>query len=149
MSARKHRLGPLLEDQRQTFVAEYHEKKKSDITNSILWQQKKKEISWNPSLRSYRDGITKISKFCFPHFCKKKTHRRSRHYFATLGQSTATETWIKIVWAILGIFQDAESVRSGNSHVTSPPILSTLHPRPLGMLNRSTRMPSRRRPQNI
>ena len=38
-------------------------------------------------------------------------------------------------------FQDAESGRSGLSHVTSQPVLFPLHPG--GMLSRSMRMPSR------
>ena len=41
-------------------------------------------------------------------------------------------------------FQDAESVRSGNSHVTSQPVSFLPHPIPGGMLSRSTGMPSRR-----
>ena len=41
-------------------------------------------------------------------------------------------------------FQDAESVRSGNSHVTSRPVSFPLHPLPEGMLSRSLGMPSRR-----
>ena len=41
-------------------------------------------------------------------------------------------------------FQDAESVRSGQSHVTSQPVFFPPHPIPGGMLNRSTGMPSRR-----
>ena len=41
-------------------------------------------------------------------------------------------------------FQDAESVRSGNSHVTSQPVSFPPHPIPGGMLSRSIRMPSRR-----
>ena len=41
-------------------------------------------------------------------------------------------------------FQDAESVRSGNSHVTSQPVSFTPHPIPGGMLSRSFGMPSRR-----
>ena len=40
-------------------------------------------------------------------------------------------------------FQDAESVRSGNSHVTSQPVSLPLHPIPGGMLSRSIGMPSR------
>ena len=40
-------------------------------------------------------------------------------------------------------FQDAESVRSGNSHDTSQPVSFTLHPIPGGMLSRSIGMPSR------
>ena len=41
-------------------------------------------------------------------------------------------------------FQDAESVRSGQSHVTSQPVFFPPHPDPRGMLIRSLGMPSRR-----
>ena len=40
-------------------------------------------------------------------------------------------------------FQDAKSVRSRNSHVTSWPVFFPPHPVPGGMLSRSTGMPSR------
>ena len=39
-------------------------------------------------------------------------------------------------------FQDAESVRSGHSHVTSQPVSFPPHPIPGGMLSRSLGMPS-------
>ena len=41
-------------------------------------------------------------------------------------------------------FQDAESVRSGNSHVTSRPVSFPPHPKPEGMLRHSFVTPSRR-----
>ena len=41
-------------------------------------------------------------------------------------------------------FQDAESIRSGNSHVTSRPVSFPPHPIPEGMLGRSFGVPSRR-----
>ena len=41
-------------------------------------------------------------------------------------------------------FQDAESVRSGHSHVTSQPVSFPPHPVPGGMLSRSIGMPSRK-----
>ena len=41
-------------------------------------------------------------------------------------------------------FQDAESVRSGHSHVASQPVFFTPHPVPGGMLSRSKGMPSRK-----
>ena len=41
-------------------------------------------------------------------------------------------------------FQDAESIRSGNSHVASRPVSFPPHPIPEGMLSRSIGMPSRR-----
>ena len=40
-------------------------------------------------------------------------------------------------------FQDAESVRSGQSHVASQPMFFPPHPDPCGMLRRSLGMPSR------
>ena len=41
-------------------------------------------------------------------------------------------------------FKDAESVRSGQSHVTSQPVSFSPHPDPGGMLSRSLGMPSRK-----
>ena len=41
-------------------------------------------------------------------------------------------------------FQDAESIRSGNSHVTSRPLSFPPHPIPEGLLSRSKGMPSRK-----
>ena len=41
-------------------------------------------------------------------------------------------------------FQDAESIRSGNSHVTSRPVSFPPHPIPEGMLSRSLGKPNRR-----
>ena len=41
-------------------------------------------------------------------------------------------------------FQDAESIRSGNSHVDSRPVSFPPHPVPEGMLSRSCGVPSRR-----
>ena len=41
-------------------------------------------------------------------------------------------------------FQDAESVRSGNSHVTNQPVSFPPHPIPEGMLSRSFVSPRRK-----
>ena len=41
-------------------------------------------------------------------------------------------------------FQDAESVRSGQSHVTSQPVFFPPHPDPGGILSRSIGVPSRK-----
>ena len=41
-------------------------------------------------------------------------------------------------------FQDAESVRSGHSHVTSQPVSFPPHPVPCGLVSRSIGMPSRK-----
>ena len=41
-------------------------------------------------------------------------------------------------------FQDAETIRSGHSHVTSRPVSFPSHPIPEGMLSRSIGMPRRK-----
>ena len=46
-------------------------------------------------------------------------------------------------------FQDAESIRSGQSHVSSQPVFSPPHPDPGGMLSRSLGMPSKNGPPSI
>ena len=46
-------------------------------------------------------------------------------------------------------FQDAKSIRSGNSHVTSRPVSFPPHPIPEGMLSRSFGVPSRREGPSI
>ena len=46
-------------------------------------------------------------------------------------------------------FQDAESVRSGQSHVVSQPVFLPPHPDPGGMLSRSLGMPSRKNGPSI
>ena len=48
-------------------------------------------------------------------------------------------------------FQDADSVRSGQSHVASQPVSFPHHPVPGGMLSRSFGMPSRKNgpPSNL
>ena len=56
-------------------------------------------------------------------------------------QDLQTETNCKIG---LKDAQDAESTRSGNSHVSSQPVSFPPHPIPEGMLSRSLGMPSRR-----
>ena len=48
-----------------------------------------------------------------------------------------------VAWMIREICKDAESVRSGNSHVTSEPAFFTPFRDPGGMLSRSLGMPSR------
>ena len=88
----------ILEEQRQTIIAEYREK--SVITNSKQLTQKKSAnstktimeteigISWSSSTKSNRNGrITEIPEFYLRYDRETKTHRGSEHYFGIISIS--------------------------------------------------------------
>ena len=96
----KAQIWTLLEEQRQTIIAEYRKKSQSSRTPISSSRRRAPTptrtvvateigISSSSSTKSYRDGrITEISEFCLRYKSKNKTHRGSEHYFGALGQST-------------------------------------------------------------
>ena len=101
-------------------------------------------ISWSSSTKSYGDGrITEIPEFCIRYYGKTKIHRGSEHYLGTRWQSTGIAKWSKLYERLWGFFEDAESIRIGNSHVTSRPVSFPPHPIPEGMSRHSFVTPSR------
>ena len=73
----------------------------------------------------------------------------SRQRFFSQKKSKRKNFWTKMFFSNICLsdskeFQDAESVRSGHSHVTSQPVSFPPHPVPEGMLSRSFGVPSRR-----
>ena len=92
---------------------------------------------------SQRNGrIEEVPEFHLRHCCKTKIGRGSGHYSGTVGKIQELQNEINCTNDSRA-FQDAESVRSGHSHVASQPVSFPPHPVPGGMLNRSFRMPSR------
>ena len=90
-------------------------------------------ISWSLSTKFYRNGgNTEIPEFYLRYARKTEAHRGSEHYFGIIRQSTGTSKWSKLNDS--KDFQDAESVRGGNSHVTSRPVSFPPHPISEGML---------------
>ena len=97
------------------------------------------------------------------HWASARPKRRRRHSLSTSEETTARQ--FTMAWWVVDTgctakiqelqnevncmsdsrdFQDAESIRSGHSHVNSRPVSFPLHPIPGGMLSRSKGMPSRR-----
>ena len=87
------------------------------------------------------EELKKFQSSTFDHQCKTKISRGSRYYFGTFWQVQELQNEINCMNDSRD-FQDAESVRSGNSHVTSQPVSFPPHPIPGGMQSRSTGMPS-------
>ena len=99
--------------------------------------------TWSSWEKSHRNGrIEEVSEFYLRNYCKTKISRRPGHNFGTHWQDTGFAKWNQLHDSI--DFQDAESIRSGNSHVTSGPVSFPPHPVPGGMLSRSIGMPSRK-----
>ena len=95
----------LLEEQKQTIIAEYREKvshhelqaahseEERRLLQGQLWRQKLE----SSSTKSYRnDRITEIPEFYLRYYCETKTHRGSDHYFGTIKQSTGMAKWSKL-----------------------------------------------------
>ena len=101
-----------------------------------LWSSKEKS-QWD-------ERIEAISSLNIRYNFDEKIGRRSRCYPWTHRQDSGITEWNYIVMNDSRDFQDAESVRSGQSHVTSQPVFFPPFPDPGGMLSRSLGMPSRK-----
>ena len=74
---------------------------------------------------------------------QEEAHRGPEHYFGISGRVQELQNEINCMNDSKD-FQDAESVRSGNSHVTSRPVSFPPHPIPEGMLRHSFVSPRRK-----
>ena len=151
VTARKHRLGLYLKSKDRRLSRKIA--KKSVITNS-------KQPTRNKSADSYKDNygdrnwnfvklINKVSQ-------KWKNYGNSRVLIARRKLIEDQNTILVLSGRVQELqnevncmndskdFQDAESVRSGNSHVTSRPVSFPPHPIPEGMLRHCFVSPSRR-----
>ena len=101
-------------------------------------------VAWSSAEKSHWNGrIEEVSEFHLRYYCKTKINRRSGHYLGTFWPNTGIANEINCK-SDSKEFQDAESIRSGNSHVTSRPVSFPPPSFPEGMLSRSFGVPSRR-----
>ena len=147
----KAQIRTLLEEQRQTILADcnarvsHHElqaaqaEEERRLLQGQLWRQKLEFREARQQSLTEMEEIRKKSDFCLPYYCEKKTHRGSEHYFGIIRHCINDSK----------DFQDAESVRSGNSHVTSRPVSFPPHPIPGGMLRHSFVEPQRRAAKHL
>ena len=109
-TARTHRLG-LLEEQRQTTIAEYHESRSSWTPSSSRRTRAPTpngncaDKKWNfmklinKILQKWKNyGNSRV----LPYDSETKTHRRSEHYFGIIRKSTKTAKWSKLYERFLG-----------------------------------------------
>ena len=144
----------LLEEQRQMIIAEYREK--SVITNSKQLMQKNSVDSYKDNYGARNWNIVKLINKVLQKWrnygnsrvlpsirWRDESSSKSRTLFWLSGRVQELQNEVNCMNDSKD-FQDTESVRSGNSHVTSRPVSFPPHPIPGGMLSRSIGMPSRR-----
>ena len=145
----------LLEEQRQTIIVEYHEKvchhelhaahaeEERRLLQGQLWRQK---LEFREVLQQSLTEMEELRKFqssAFDTLARRKLIEDQNTILEKTGRVQELQNEVNCVNDSQD-FQDAESVRSGNSHVTSRPMPFSPHPIPEGMLRPSFVSPRRK-----
>ena len=153
-TARTHRLGLYLKSRDRQFSRKIA--KKSVITNSMQLTPKKSADSYKENYGNRNWNFVKLINKVLPRW---KNYENSRVLPSMLLREENSSKIRTLFWNSGRVqelqsevncmkdskdFQDAESVRSGNSHVTSRPVSFPPHPIPEVMLRQSFVSPSRR-----
>ena len=145
----------LLEEQRQTIVAEYREKvshhelhaahaeEERPLLQGQLWRQKLEFREAHQQRLTQMEELRKFQSSTFDTIARRKLIEDQNTIFELSGRVQELQNEVNCM-SDSKDFQDAESVRSGNSHVTSRPVSFPPHPIPGGMLRQSFVSPSRR-----
>ena len=145
----------LLEEQRQTIIEKYcekvshhelhaaHAEEERQILQGQVWRQQLelREVH-QPSLTEMEE-LRKFQSSTFDTIARRKLIEDQNTILELSGRVQELRNEVNCMSDIKD-FQDAESVRSGNSHVTSRPVSFTPHPIPQVMLRHSFITPSRR-----
>ena len=148
-------IGTLLEEQRQTIIAEYREKvchhelqaahaeeERRILQEEICRQQKDFREVHQQSLTEMEE-LRKLQSSTFDTLARRKLIEDQSTILEFSGRVQELQNEVNCMNDSKD-FQEAESVRSGNSHVTSRPVSFPPHPIPEGMLRHSFVSPSRR-----
>ena len=139
----------LLEKQRQTIIAQYREQVSHHELQAAqaeedrrclqeqLWRQK---LEFREAQQQSLTELEELRKFQNPTFDAVEKRKFVEAQNTILELSSRIQELQNEVNCTNDSrdFQDAESVRSGNSHVTSQPVLFPLHPKSEGMLSFGT-----------
>ena len=135
----------LLEEQRQMIIAEYREKvghhelqaahaeEEPRLLQGQLWRQKLEFREARQQSLTEMEEIRKFQSSTFDTIARRKLIEDQNTILELSGRVQELRNEVNCMSDIKD-FQDAESVRSGNSHVTSRPVSFTPHPIPEGML---------------
>ena len=145
----------LLEEQRQMIIAEYREKvghhelqaahaeEERRLLQGQLWRQKLEFREARQQSLTEMEELRKFQSSTFDTIARQKLIEDQNTILELSGRVQELQNEVNCM-SDSKDFQDAESVRSGNSHVTSRPVSFPPHPIPQGMLRHSVVSPSRK-----
>ena len=145
----------LLEEQRQTIIAEYREKvshhelhaahaeEERRLLQGQLWRQKLEFREAHQQSLTEMEELQKFQSSPFDTIARRKLIEDQNTILELSGRIQELQNEVNCMNDSKD-FQDAESVRSGNSHVTSRPVSFPPHPIPEGMLRHSFVSPRRK-----
>ena len=151
----KAQIRTLLEEQRQTILADcnarvsHHElqaaqaEEERRLLQGQLWQQKLEFREAHQRSLTEMEELRKFQSSAFDTIARRKLIEDQNTILELSGRVQELQNEV-ICMNDSKDFQDAESIRSGNSHVTSRPVSFPPHPVPGGMPSRSFGMPRRR-----
>ena len=138
----------LLEEQRQMIIAEYREKvghhelqaahaeEERRLLQEQLWRQKLEFREVHQQSLTEMEELRKFQSSTFDTIARRKLVEDQNTILELSGRVQELQNEVNCMNDSKD-FQDAESVRSGNSHVTSRPVSFPPHPIPEGMLRLS------------
>ena len=145
----------LLEEQRQTILAEYREKvshhelhaahaeEERRLLQGQFWRQKLEFREAHQQSLTEMEELRKFHSSTFDTIARRKLIEDQNTILELSGRVQELQNEVNCMNDSKD-FQDAESVRSGNSHVTSRPVSFPPHPTPGGMLRQFFVSPSRK-----
>ena len=158
----KAQIRTLLEEQRQTIIAEYREKvshhelqaahaeEERRLLQGQLRRQKLEFREAHQQSLTEMEDLRKFQSATFDTIARRKLIEDHNTILELSGRVEELQNEVNCMNDSKD-FQDAESVRSGNSHVTSRPVSFPPHPIPEGMLRHSFRIavPKRRAAKHL
>ena len=145
----------LLEEQRQTTIAEYREKVSHHELHAahaeeerrlLQGQLRRQKLEFREAHQQSLTEMKELRRFqssTFDTIARRKLIEDQNTILELSGRVQELQNEVNCMNDSKN-FQDAESVRSGNSHVTSRPVSFPPHPIPEGMLRHSFVSPSRK-----
>ena len=135
----------LLEEQRQTIIAEYREKvshhelhaahaeEERRLLQGQLWRQKLEFREAHQQSLTEMEELRRFQSSTFDTIARRKLIEDQNTILELSGRVQELQNEVNCMNDSKD-FQDAESVRSGNSHVTSQPVSFPAHPIPEGII---------------
>ena len=146
----------LLDEQRQMIIAEYCEKighhelqaaraeEERRLLREELWRQQLEFREAHQQSLTEMEVLRKFQSSTFDTIARRKVIEDQNTILELSGRVQEQQNEVNCMNDSKD-FQDAESVRSGNSHVTSQPMLFPKHPIPGGLLRHSFVSPRRKK----